>query len=205
MATCTSCGEPLRDAVWVCGVCGAPVAATAGRQADDPYAEASVSSLPAAPPPPTKRGLTTLTKSVLVGGLVAVLAVAAIWFFVLRSPGDTYFVGTWSSSAGGQVRIERAGGGFHLFMIDKEGKSLGPFKTTMSDGVLETRLEPAGGSDQEKATANLARALLAAMFSTSDFSLQLHRGDDANHATMSVAGVSGTSSVKEAAVLTREQ
>lgn len=200
MAACASCGEPLRDGVWICGACGAPVAA-GGPAAPDPYAEASVSSLPAAPPSAATHGLTDLTKLVLIGGLVAVLAIAGVWFFLLRGAADTYFVGTWNSTNGEQFRIDRVGGSQHLFLIGPNGQSVGPFKTAVKGEVLQTTLEPAGGSSQEKATANLWHAAML----NGSISFEFRRGDDGDHATLWVTGLTGTPSAKQAASLTREQ
>jgi hypothetical protein len=201
MAACSSCGEPLRDDAWVCGACGAPVVAAGGQAQSCQYAETSVASLPTAPPTVAAKGLTNLIKLVLLGGLVALAAIVALWFFVLRSNVDTFFVGTWTSDSGVQFRIARAGNDLQLFVIEKDGKSVGPFKTTMKGGALETSLEPARGSDEDKATANLARAMMAAMMGPSRVGLEFRKGADNDHATISLPGVSGGG----AGSLTREQ
>ena len=121
MAECPNCHAPLKDGDWTCGKCGAPVAgagmaaapgaggdyhaAYSGGAAGAPADTYSASpawrgdQAPAATPAASADS-SGLLKTVLIIAVVAILAIVAVWFFVLRGPttsGDE-FLGTWTAT-----------------------------------------------------------------------------------------------------------
>ena len=119
MAECPNCHAPLKDGDWTCGTCGGPVAGAgmaaapgaggdyhaaysggaAGAPADTYSASSAWRGDPAATPP-VSAASSGLLKTVLIIAVVAILAIVAVWFFVLRGPttsGDE-FVGTWTAT-----------------------------------------------------------------------------------------------------------
>ena len=125
MAECPSCSAPLKDGDWTCGVCGAPVAgagmaaAPGGGDYHAAYGGAVVEPAYGARPAyggpgewglehrpqpaagaPAATGSSGLLKLVLVIGVVAILAIVLVWFFVLRGPATTgeEFLGTWTAT-----------------------------------------------------------------------------------------------------------
>ena len=119
MAECPSCKAPLKDGDWTCGTCGAPVAG-AGMAADPnagdyhetyggggaPAAYGSGPAWDAAPSTtaaaaePSSAASSGLLRLVLIIGVIAILAIVLVWFFVLRGPTTTgeEFLGTWTAS-----------------------------------------------------------------------------------------------------------
>ena len=110
---CPSCGGPIKSGDWTCGRCGAPVAGAAGgppaggTQSSDYGAQSDPSPyLPEYQPQPaaavaaapaTSSGTLRL---VIIIAVVALIAVFAVWFFVVRGPstnGDE-FLGTWTGA-----------------------------------------------------------------------------------------------------------
>ena len=119
MATCRSCGHEIGAGDWTCGRCGASTeASTAGAS---PTAYASFAG--DAPPPTTAAstapvGMSGLLRLVLALAVVAMIAVVAVWFFVLRGPatsGDE-FLGAWSATGVGlgSVVVARPGDDFEV-------------------------------------------------------------------------------------------
>lgn len=180
MATCATCGHDNPDGAWSCASCGQPMSSGTGGgggayEASEPvrdhdYYQAPTiygTSAPTIPPlaRPKKSGDgSNLLKIVLVGGLLAVVAIVAIWFFLLRGAGGAEFVGTWKSAdaSGGTVRIEQSGRHLNIFFVDpKSGQSIGPFKGEIKGGKLETKLEYTGSDDATKAGAEALRKLAA--------------------------------------------
>ncbi len=118
MAECPNCHAPLKDGDWTCGKCGAPVAGAGMANAPDAgdYHAAYSSGGAGAPAdtysastagrgdgatPPASAASSGLLKTVLIIAVVAILAIVAVWFFVLRGPatsGDE-FLGTWTATA----------------------------------------------------------------------------------------------------------
>jgi hypothetical protein len=184
MATCRECGREIRDDAWVCGLCGAPViSGGSGPESGDHYAYArgdagagdyaSSQYVPGAPVIAGGRQRRAGRSSRLVwvvglGGLVAVLAIVAVWFFVLRGPGaGVGFAGTWRTTTADatEVIISTKGSGYELSIAGKDGKSTGPFVTTMVGGNLTTNLEAAAGSDaQQQAAAVLFKQIMGGVY-----------------------------------------
>ena len=117
MAECPSCNAPLKDGDWTCGSCGAPVAGAGMPAAGDYAAPASYDGDAGSAPgaygapstwggaqqpaaAPAAAGASGVLKPVLIVGVVAVLAIVAVWFFLLRGPATTgeEFLGTWTAS-----------------------------------------------------------------------------------------------------------
>jgi hypothetical protein len=128
MAECPSCNAPLKDGDWTCGQCGAPVAGAgmapapgAGQYAGEATAYTAAGApaygtspayggpggwgpehqpQPATAAAPASTGSSGLLKLVLTIGVVAIIAVVLVWFFVLRAPTTTgeEFLGTWTAA-----------------------------------------------------------------------------------------------------------
>jgi hypothetical protein len=114
----------------------------------------------------------SLLKVVLVGGLLAVLAIVAVWFFFLRGDSGAAFVGSWTAADDslGTVRIEQSGGDMHIFFVDaKGGKTVGPYKGEVKGDKLKTKLEYAGDDSAQKAASQAFRELMGAV--VDDFGL----------------------------------
>jgi hypothetical protein len=114
----------------------------------------------------------SLLKVVLVGGLLAVLAIVAVWFFFLRGDSGAAFVGSWTAADDslGTVRIEQSGGDMHIFFVDaKGGKTVGPYKGEVKGDKLKTKLEYAGDDSAQKAASQAFRDLMGAV--VDDFGL----------------------------------
>jgi hypothetical protein len=141
MAECPSCNAPLKDGDWTCGTCGAPVAGAgmaAAPGAGDYHeaygggvgAPADAYGAPASwgePHPaaaPASAGSSGLFKLVLIIGVVAVLAIVLVWFFVLRGPTTTgeEFLGTWTASTQqGIATVVVSHGGDDAFSVTISG------------------------------------------------------------------------------------
>jgi len=100
MATCSQCGETLKDGAWTCGSCGA-VAPSPSSDSDVPsskYAKESADydpqgygdpdyAAPTLPPPPSAKvneGLSFAMTIALWVAVLAVVGIVVIWFFFLR-------------------------------------------------------------------------------------------------------------------------
>jgi hypothetical protein len=198
MATCPSCGKEIKEGDWVCGRCGAPVAgATEGgpapQGAPDPYGYApGFESQPAASGTTAasgRQGMSRTLLTVLVLAGVAVVAVVAVWFFVLRG-NSSPFDGTWNANGAttGAITISGSGSGFKL-----------RFASTDASGAKKSAVVPAhmDGADLVvtvddfvKATGDQERATqLKAAFETliKDFRL-VFTLQDATHLKFTVEG-----------------
>jgi hypothetical protein len=120
MAKCPNCDAPLKDGDWTCGACGAPVASggTAAGSGDADYhasyggsgssggvygASSQEEYLPeyrTQPAAAAKQGSSSTLRLVLIFAAIAIVAVVAVWFFVLRGPTTTgeEFVGSWTAT-----------------------------------------------------------------------------------------------------------
>jgi hypothetical protein len=216
MATCGECGREINDGAWVCGLCGAPVT-DRGPSPDTSnyyeYAEASpvtgeytssqyVPGAPVLAASPNGRAgrAPRLIWVIALGGLVAVLAIVAVWFFVLRGPGPGVgFAGTWRGTTGGtttEVVIAATGTGYELSMSNKDGKSIGPFATQMVDGNLTTSLEAtAGSSDKQKAAAALFKQIMSSIYQNFTMVFTHRSSDDA--LVVSMQGVATAAAQQE--------
>jgi hypothetical protein len=199
MATCPSCGKEIKQGDWVCGYCGAPVAGVgegggAPQGVQDPYGyapgfEPQPAAAAAVPAPTGAQGMSRTLLTVLVLAGVAVVAVVAVWFFVLRG-NSSPFDGTWNAngSTTGAITISGSGDDFKL-----------RFASTDASGEKKTAVVPAhldgadlvvtvddfikAGGDQERA------AQLKAAFETliKDFRL-VFTLQDATHLKFTVEG-----------------
>ena len=188
MATCATCGHDNPDGSWSCASCGQPMSSGTGGggggyEASEPvrdhdYYQAPTiygTSAPTIPPLASSRKSgdgPSLLKVVLVGGLLAVLAIVAVWFFFLRGDSGAAFVGSWTAADDslGTVRIEQSGGDMHIFFVDaKGGKTVGPYKGEVKGDKLKTKLEYAGDDSAQKAASQAFRDLMGAV--VDDFGL----------------------------------
>ena len=232
MAICASCGKEIRDDIWTCGFCGAPVAQTPSQDEGDgeesaygtegysPYASQAAASsaygagsyggvepgaagfgtapegmtaygtpMPQAKPAKSG-GLSQTTKLVLVGAAVAMVAIVAVWFFVLRGGGGDEFVGTWNAvkSDEGSLVIEHGDDGIQVTMVGADKQRVGPLKTDLNGDALEIKLEAVGDDAQQKAAVEMVRALFEATIEDFKMTLRVRGADD--HLMMTVTGKS---------------
>ena len=195
MATCGECGKEIRDDAWVCGLCGAPVTNGMTQPESDghyEYAQAGAGDYASSQYVPgaavvagsPKRGAGRSPQLVWVvglGGLVAVLAIVLVWFFVLRGPAaGVGFAGAWRTTTADatEVIIPTQGNGYELSIANKDGKSIGPFVTQMVDGNLTTSLEATAGSDvKQQEAAALFKQIMGSIYQ--DFTMVFsHRAAD---------------------------
>ncbi len=214
MATCPYCGSENRDGVWVCGHCGEIVAAASvgsDASAASPYRAAGPSippsdaTTPVNGPVPKSAGAGVNARSsgsravfvALVAGAVAVVAIVAVWFFVLRGgSGDvTPYLGTWrmqipAGAAAGIPEMEFAigenGDGAGVTMIT-QGQAVGPYRAQVEDGRLVMTFETTDDADeQQKAAAEMMRSAFGAVIE--DFQWVFAPGTAAETLSLSFEG-----------------
>jgi hypothetical protein len=215
MAVCEQCGKEIRDDAWVCGLCGAPVAYGGGgsdSSSQYEYAAANTGSgdysssqyVPGAPvlaaSPKARSGRSAQMVWIAgIGGLVAVLAVVAVWFFVLRGPvTGTSIAGTWRTPTDDKTEliITAKAGGYELSIANKDGKQIGPFSTQMVSGSLTTSFEAASGSDaNQQAAAALFKQIMGSIYQGFTMAFSYRASDDKLLA--SVQGVPAAASQQE--------
>jgi len=165
--------QEIRDDAWVCGLCGALVAAGGSSQTPaDPTAPADAGGLPAAgeaclqyPSPiapasgvavsaaPCRRHAHRACSGSWWS--VGVAAVVAIVMGLVLRPARTAGGGLRGHLAGPgatRVIIGTSGSGYVLTMSDDKGKTVGPFATQMQDaGTSQRALEAAADSQRSAA------------------------------------------------------
>lgn len=135
-------------------------------------------------------------------GLVAVVAIVAVWFFVLRGGGGgdiSAYTGEWQltapgSTAGLSLTIQDSDGKAQLMMGasgtyagQTAAQTAGPFKMELEDGNLVTRLEASDdASDEQKAAAEVARAALGAV--VDDFKMVFAPGGSPDTLSLTMEG-----------------
>ncbi len=192
MAICANCGKEIRDDVWTCGFCGATVAQPAAAGPGAPGGAAHGTTPYGTPVPqsaPTSSGgLSQVTKLALVGAVVAVVAIVAVWFFVLRGQGGEQFVGTWTAVENGQggLVVERGDDGLQVVLLGGGQERVGPLKCELDGDDLEIKLEAAGGSADDKAAVDVVRALFQA--TVEDFRMVLSVRDADGRLLLTVSG-----------------
>jgi hypothetical protein len=215
MTTCGECGRDISDGAWVCGMCGAPVTDRGPAPDTTDYYEdpgstygsdqyTSSQYVPGAPvvaasPRPARRS-PQIVWVIGLGGLVAVLAIVLVWFFVLRGPASgTGFAGTWRGTAGGdttEVVIEARNGGYELSMSNQKGQRVGPFITTLVDGDLTTSLEPvASASNEARAAAALFKQIMGSVYPNVTMVFKYRASDDT--LVVSAAGIATVAGQEE--------
>ena len=114
MTDCPSCGGPIKAGDWTCGNCGAPVAGAGGAPVGAGGAQGGGHSAPSDPSPylpeyqtqaagagaPAPAASSGALRLVIIFAVVALIAIVAVWFFVIRGPktnGDE-FLGTWTGA-----------------------------------------------------------------------------------------------------------
>jgi len=136
-------------------------------------------------------GLSQTMKLVLVGAAVAVIAIAAVWFFVLRGQGGgDQFVGTWTAVAGdqGSLVIKHGDDGLEVTLVGTDKQQVGPLKTELDGEALEIKLEAVDDDAGQKAAIDTMRALFEATIE--DFKMVLRLRDADGHLLMNVSGKS---------------
>ena len=203
MTCCPSCGKEIKEGDWVCGHCGAPVAGATGggppaqshgAMASDPYGYAPGFEPQPAPAgtaaaPAGGQGMSRTLLTVLVIAGVALIAVVAIWFFVLRG-NSSPFDGTWNASATsmGAVKISGSGGGFKVTITGQDAS--GSTKSTTVPAHMDGSDLVVTVDDFIKASGDQAKAAqLKAAFETliKDFRL-VFTLQDATHLKFAVEG-----------------
>jgi hypothetical protein len=227
MAECPSCNAQVKDGDWTCGTCGAPVAGAGMPPAPGPgqyggEATASIASgrpaydgpgqwgpehtsQPAAAAPAASHP-SGLLKLVVVGAVVAVIAIVLVWFFLLRATATSgeEFLGVWkATSAQGitTLTVETKGDAFSVTMT---GGSAGQTVTVPAhvDGddlviTMDDFSEIAGEKNADAFEATL-RALAG------DFRM-IFSSVDATHVDLRIVGTSpGGEEYDETIPLTRE-
>jgi hypothetical protein len=179
MATCSSCGKEIRDNDWTCGNCGAP-ATGAGAAYGAPAAT-----------PAAKGGLSRTTLNIIIVAAVAVVAIIAVWFFVVRGTGGTSpFLGTWKEPAGGgaTVVIKKKSGDFKATMSGKDAAGTEKTYTIPAHLVgssLEITVDDFIKASRNEEQAAQAKAVFEAIIK--DFRLVLTLKDP-THLEMKVEG-----------------
>lgn len=117
MAECPSCNAPIKDGDWTCGQCGTPVAGADMPPAAGQYGGGTTAYSAAATPAyggpgqwapeyqpqpaaPAAEGSGGLLRLVVVAGVIAIIAIVLVWFFMLRGPATTgeEYLGAWTAS-----------------------------------------------------------------------------------------------------------
>jgi hypothetical protein len=198
MASCPSCGTPIKEDDWVCGRCGAPVAGATGdgpavQGAADPYGYApGFEPQPVAAGaagPASGRGISRTLLTVLVLAGVAVVAVVAVWFFVLRG-NSSPFDGTWNASGSGvgSITISGSGDDFKLKVTgtDASGNRKSTVVPAHMDGAdLVVTVDDFLKASGDKAQAAQLKAAFEALIK--DFRL-VFTLQDATHLKFTVEG-----------------
>jgi hypothetical protein len=158
-------------------------------------------------------------------GVVAVAAIVAVWFFVLRGGGGDFstYVGQWQltvpgSTAGLSITIVDNEGDPELTMgttgtyagQDLAGQVAGPYKMELDDGNLVSRLEASeSASEAQKMAANLWREAYGAV--VDDFRMVFTPGSSADTLSLTFEGdvkgspMLGGGASSQAVILTRVQ
>ncbi len=192
MGICPHCGNEVREDVWVCGLCGEPIASRNVGQTpeqaapDDAYEEYQ-------PPPATPSFTPANTSSrrlwlVIGSGVVAILAIVLVSLFVVRDPARGPFVGTWRvPDDDTKIRIDQ-GAGYTLTLIDRDGKETGPFTATLTGTRLETKLESQSDDPAQAGWQELARSMLLSVLG--DFTMVFTPADNNRRLTLTIEGSS---------------
>jgi hypothetical protein len=196
---------------------------SAGAYAGDAY------GAPTPVSPPTSSGKAardgSASRVVLLAaafGLVAVVAIIGVWFFVLRGGGGDFgaYVGQWQLTTPGSTAALsltiQDGDGEPQLMMGATGtyagqtavQTAGPYKMEMEDGNLITKLEASDdASEAQKAAADAARAALGAV--VDDFKMVFAPGGTPDTLSLSMegdiqgAGFLGADLGSQAVILTR--
>jgi hypothetical protein len=185
MATCSSCGEPLRDGAWTCGYCGAPIGRESG--STDLYGAPPTTTAVAVAQP---AGVGQLTKLVLVAGLIIIIAIAGLWFFWLR--GNTAsgpFAGTWKgTTSASKFVIKSSGGGYELTAYDASGKKGKAIPLTAAGDTLELNLTPTASDPNQQAAADYVNSMVGSITGVSGFKYVFTPGSSPGRLVLTFGG-----------------
>jgi hypothetical protein len=180
VATCPSCGADARDGAWTCGACGSSLGPSPAADSyqepvyDKAYYEAPTAYGTAAPTiQPLRAGKTSKGSKLpwlVLLAVVAIVAVAGVWFFVLRPAPGKQFLGTWNGtttaslgSLAHTVTIAKSGA-FYLVTDVAGGRTVGPFSATLKNGHLESTYDYVGHDARQAAVIAAMKNALALEF-----------------------------------------
>jgi|GEM_PF-3348351 len=151
-------------------------------------------TLPSTAPAKERTGISHAVLIAAVLGIAAVVAVVAVWFFVLRGgPGGdlTPFVGDWQLTVPGatvtQTMVIEDADGEGQLLFDVQGQRAGPYKLEFDGDRLVTSFEPTDdASEEQKQAAEMIRSAFGSM--VDDFRMVFVPGADADSLTMTVEG-----------------
>jgi hypothetical protein len=185
VAICPSCGIEARDGAWTCGACGSPLGQQPAADTyqepvhDKAYYEAPTAYGTTAPTiQPLRAGRTTKGSKLpwlVVLAILATVAVAGVWFFVLKPAPGKQFLGTWqgtttaaAGATGGTpftVTIAKNGALYAVTEV-AGGRTVGPFSATLKNGHLESSYDYVGHDARQAAVIAAAKNTLALEFTT---------------------------------------
>jgi hypothetical protein len=218
MTDCPSCRAPLKDGDWTCGRCGAPVAGAgtasgatgsgyppAGGARPDPYGYApGYAPQPGAASAPASAGASGTLRLVVILTVLALVAIVAVWFFVVRGPAQTSgdeFLGTWTSAGSGivSVVIARPVKDFEVTLTGAQATQTMTVPAHVDGDELKITVDDfatlAGEADAER-FKDMLKALAG------DFSI-VFAGVDATHLRMTIEGSTSGREGADTATLTK--
>lgn len=153
MAECPRCHAPLKAGAFTCGVCGLTVGASPGGRAAA-----------------KRSGLDPRVRWIVIGGGLAVVAAALVWFFFLRGPatsGDE-FLGAWRSQSMqsiGSATVSRPADGFQVVLTSGQtGEQARVLAHLDGAKLVITPGDFSGSGDPNAKRLELALKLLAGDF-----------------------------------------
>ncbi len=161
------------------------------------------SAAPAAPRKAESRGASRSVVIAAIAGFLAVAAIIAVWFFVLRGGGGDIspYVGQWQITVPGTamaqtLTIADVDGQAELTMAVSQmgqtagqmpGQIAGPYKMELDGDRLYTTFEPTDdASEEQKAAAEMITSAFGAM--VDDFKMVFTRGSSPDVLTLSIEG-----------------
>ena len=141
-----------------------------------------------------RRGLSKAILIAAVLGIVAVAAVVAVWFCVLRGgPGGDLspFVGDWQLTVPGatvtQTMVIQDADGEGQLLFDVQGQQAGPYKLEFDGDRLVTSFEPAeDASEEQKQAADMIQSAFGSM--VDDFKMVFASDTTEDALTMTIEG-----------------
>jgi len=205
MTDCPSCGAALKDDDWTCGRCGAPVAGagTASGATGSGYAP-GYEPQPVAVSTSASAGASGTLRLVVILTVLALIAIVAVWFFVIRGPAQTSgdeFLGTWTAAGNGigSVVIARPEEDFEVTITGSQATQKMTVPAQIDGDDLEITVDDLATLAGE-ASAERFKDTLEALYG--DFTI-VFAGVDATHLRMSVEGSKSAQAEDDTATLTK--